>query len=405
MTIGVVIKEATGPSLNQAVIAITFGNYLVQPIFLNCTTPYITERLIAAACISLLTFINCANVRWATRVQDVFTFAKLIGMIIIIVTGIVKLSQEEYSDLSSSFHGSIWDPDKLSLALYFVLFSYSGWDMLNYVTEEVHNSERNLPLAIIISVSLVGITYVLTILAYYSVLDANTIINSNALAVTFADETLGIMKWIVPIAVALSCYGSLNASIILASRLYFVAAREGHLPQILSMIHVKRLTPVPALLINGAAALTFLIVEDIFQLIYYFSFSYWFFIGLAVVGQIYLRWKQPNRTRPIKINLFFPILFCLCTAGLIAVPAYNDSIHSLIGIAIGLTGIPIYILRYLLLKFKWSAASQRITANTMKYLQLLLYCSEVEKGDELEQQLAVKIEMTRKSPTEPLEKT
>ncbi|GCC26449.1 hypothetical protein chiPu_0004866 [Chiloscyllium punctatum] len=288
--------------VTQAIIAITFGNYLVQPIFLNCMTPYLAERLIAAACISLLTFINCANVKWATKVQDVLVFTKLLGICIIIITGLVKLSQEEYSNLDSAFQGSTLDTDKISLAIYFVLFAYSGWDSLNHITEEVLDCERNLPLAIMISMPLVIVLYILTILAYYIVLEPNIILKSNALAVTFADETLGVMKWIIPIAVSVSCYGALNASIMISSRLYFVAAREGHLPQILSMIHVTQFTPVSALLINGILTMIFLIVEDIFELIYYYSFIYWFFMGLTVIGQIYLRYKQPNRRRPLKVR-------------------------------------------------------------------------------------------------------
>ncbi|XP_072403841.1 Y+L amino acid transporter 2-like [Chiloscyllium punctatum] len=204
--------------VTQAIIAITFGNYLVQPIFLNCMTPYLAERLIAAACISLLTFINCANVKWATKVQDVLVFTKLLGICIIIITGLVKLSQEEYSNLDSAFQGSTLDTDKISLAIYFVLFAYSGWDSLNHITEEVLDCERNLPLAIMISMPLVIVLYILTILAYYIVLEPNIILKSNALAVTFADETLGVMKWIIPIAVSVSCYGALNASIMISSR-------------------------------------------------------------------------------------------------------------------------------------------------------------------------------------------
>ncbi|XP_031444764.1 cystine/glutamate transporter-like [Phasianus colchicus] len=108
---------------------------------------------------------------------------------------------------------------------------------------------RNIPLAICISMIIVTVGYVLTNVAYFTTISAGELLLSKAVAVTFAERLMGSFSLAVPVFVALSCFGSMNGGIFAVSRMFFVASREGHLPEILSMIHVRKHTPLPAVIV------------------------------------------------------------------------------------------------------------------------------------------------------------
>ncbi|KAM4604660.1 large neutral amino acids transporter small subunit 2 [Polymixia lowei] len=332
---------------NQAVIALTFSNYILQPLFPSCLPPETGLRLLAAVCLLLLTWVNCYSVRWATRVQDVFTAGKLMALGLIIVMGIVQICKGHYYWLEPvhAFE-KFRDYDVGLIALSFLQgsFAYGGWNFLNYVTEELVDPYKNLPRAIFISIPLVTFVYVFANVAYVTAMSPQELLASNAVAVTFGEKLLGVMSWIMPISVALSTFGGVNGSLFTSSRLFFAGAREGHLPRLLAMIHVNRCTPIPALLFTCISTLLMLCTSDIYTLINYVGFINYLFYGVTVAGQIVLRIKQPNIYRPIKVSLLWPVLYLLFWAFLLIFSLYSEPVVCGIGLAIMLTGVPVYYL-------------------------------------------------------------
>ncbi|KAK2900695.1 hypothetical protein QQF64_015317 [Cirrhinus molitorella] len=331
---------------NQAVIALTFANYALQPLFPSCFPPERALGLLAAVCLLLLTWINCFSVRWATRVQDVFTTGKLLALFLIIIMGIVQICKGHFYWLEPehAFHPlQPYDMGRIALAFLQGSFAYAGWNFLNYVTEELTDPYRNLPRAIFISIPLVTFIYVFANIAYVTAMSPQELMASNAVAVTFGEKLLGVMSWLMPISVALSTFGGVNGSLFTSSRLFFAGAREGHLPRLFAMIHMNRCTPIPALLFTCISTLLMLCTSDIYTLINYAGFINYLFYGVTVAGQIVLRIRKPDIHRPIKVSLAWPVIFLIFWAFLLIFSLYSEPVVCGIGLAIMLSGVPVYL--------------------------------------------------------------
>ncbi|GFG33375.1 hypothetical protein Cfor_09996, partial [Coptotermes formosanus] len=287
------------PTTN-AIMALTFSGYVIKPFFPSCQVPDSSVRLLAAATICFLTFINSYDVKLTTRIQNVFMFTKIAALVVIIIAGFAYMLMGNAENWKDPFYGTTGDAGKIAASFCSGIFSYSGWNYLNFMTEELKDPYVNLPRAIYISLPLVTLIYVFANVAYLAVLTPTAMIASGAIAVTFADSVLGVMSWIMPVMVAVSIFGGLSVHIMTSSRMCFVGARYGHFPVMLSHIHIKRFTPTPALVFLNVLSLVMLSTSDVYLLITYSSIVESVFIMLSVSGILWLRWKRPDMIRPIK---------------------------------------------------------------------------------------------------------
>ncbi|XP_053366367.1 b(0,+)-type amino acid transporter 1-like isoform X2 [Clarias gariepinus] len=310
-----------------AAIALSFAQYAVAPFYAGCTPPTLVVKCIAAACIFVVATVNILNVRFAMAIQLIFLVAKVVGLMVIVIGGIVTMAQNGLESLGPpdiSFQGTTLGVSQIGMALYQGLWSFAGWYSLNFVLEEVKKPEVNLPRAIMIAIPMVTIFYLLVNISYLAVLTPKEMMVSNAIAVTWGNKVLGSWGWVMSIAAALSSFGTLNGSFFAGGRICFVAAREGHMPGILSMAHVQRLTPTPSLIFTTIISLIVLIPGDFQKIINLFSFTSWFFYGVTVSGLLYLKIKKSDLPQAYKVPIFIPILVLLMAVFLVLAPIIDD---------------------------------------------------------------------------------
>ncbi|GBP88917.1 Y+L amino acid transporter 2, partial [Eumeta japonica] len=287
------------PSTN-AIMSLTFANNIMKPIFRNCPIDAIAKKLVAAATLCFLTFINAYDIKFTTRVQNVFMFTKITSLVIIIVAGLVWIAKGGVENFEDGWAGTKTSVGDWSVAFYSGIFSYSGWSYLNFMTEELRDPFVNLPRAIFISLPLVTAIYVLANISYLAVLGPLGVQATEAVAVDFAAVALGWLEWAMPALVAVAVVGGLSVHVMASSRMCFAGARNGHMPQLLAHINHKCMSPMPSLIFLLVISLIMLIPDNLTTLITYCTVVESFFMTLSCSAVLYLRYKRPDLPRPIK---------------------------------------------------------------------------------------------------------
>ncbi|NXC58921.1 BAT1 protein, partial [Aleadryas rufinucha] len=357
-----------------AAVCLSFAEYAIAPFYPGCSSPQVAIKCTAAACILILTIINCLNVRLATSVMNIFTAAKLLALLVIVVGGLVLLAKGQTQSFQNGFQGTTAGIGAVGVAFYQGLWSYDGWNNLNYVTEELKKPEVTLPRALMIAIPLVTCLYLLVNVSYLAAMTPSELLTSGAVAVTWGDKVLGSWAWLISLSVALSTFGSSNGTFFSGGRVCYIAAREGHMPDILSMAHVRCLTPSPALLFTSAMSLIMILSGNFTSIVNFFSFMAWLFYGMTISGLLYLKIKKPELPRSYKVPIIIPIIVLMAAVYLVLAPIIDQPQIEILYIVLFIfSGVIFY---FPLVHFKYHP---RFLQKVTLHLQLLLEVAPTTK--------------------------
>jgi APA family basic amino acid/polyamine antiporter len=303
--------------------------------------------LLAAAIIWLLSLVNLLGIRPGSVVQNIFTALKISALLGLIGYGLFwqRPVPLEWGPLfPQGFHLGILSA--LGLALMPALFSYGGWQNLNFVGGEVKNASRNIPLAIISGVAVVVFVYVSSNIVYIKALPIGEIAASTRLASDAMRTMAGPLgASFISLAIIVSTFGITNVFVMTGPRVYYVMARENMFLPVASRLHPRFGTPHYSILLQSLWATALLLTNSYGQLLQYVTFGDWIFFGLTALALLALRKKSPALERPYKTWGYplVPVVFLAVSVAVVLNVMISSPLKSAVGSTIILGGLPIFI--------------------------------------------------------------
>ncbi|KAG0427187.1 hypothetical protein HPB47_025748 [Ixodes persulcatus] len=303
--------------MTAALQGLTFSSYALSVVYPDCNPPYSVTVMVALAFISLATAVNCFSVKTSARVQDVLSVIKCLVLIAIIITGAAFATR---ANIENKF-----DANLFKVLLFTQIFRGRGrGTQIAFIAGEISDPTRNLPRALFCGILTVTAIYVLTNVAYFIVLDAATVINTEAIAVTFATVTWGpVAATLIPIAVSVCAFGTLFAASFVNARVILAAARQGHLPTACSLVSVKTSVPLAATLLRGILSLAYTFAGSVGFIVESCAFLYNVYEICGILCLFVLRSSMKDAPRLYRAPTVLALTKLLISMSLVIMPLVN----------------------------------------------------------------------------------
>ena len=328
-------------------------------------------QLVAIAIIVLLTYVNSRGVKEGKFIQTIFTTAKLLALLGLIVFGFVLVKNSYWAenwktgftavqDLGAKDANGILQPTAwigiggsaligaIAAAMVGSIFSSDAWNNVTFIAGEMKNPKRNIGLSLFFGTLIVTTIYICANLMYLNVLPLHELAfpTDDRVAVAAANKIFPAFgTTLIAVLIMVSTFGCNNGLILAGARVYYTMAQDGLFFKKAGELN-KNNVPQWSLWAQCVVASLLCLSGKYGDLLDMISFVVVLFYILTIAGIFVLRKKMPDADRPYKAfgYPFLPALYILMGTAFCTMLVWFKPQYTWPGLIIVLIGIPMYYL-------------------------------------------------------------
>lgn len=291
-----------------------------------------SSRIISIAFITMaLAFINHVGVKNTTRVNNFLTIAKLLPLLLFIIVGLFYMEPANFEVTAVPGFSSF------SSTVLLLVFAFGGFESVLVNSGEVKNPSKSLPFALLLATTIIAILYVLIQTVTIGTLP--TIGTSDKPLAEAAGLFIGKTgATIIAVGALISITGTLNAIMLVGSRVPFALSEEKQFPQLFSYVHPGFKTPTWSLLLFMSITILVSITNSFLYAATISAIIRIMIYGIVCITLIKLRKKREDQTDYFKVRYgkALAVIGLLITFWLLSSSKINEIRDVSIASAVGL---------------------------------------------------------------------
>ncbi len=329
----------TSPAAALAIVAADYVGFFVD-------MGSATRQLVALGILAALGLFNYVGIEWASLFQKVTTVIKVAGLVIFVGAGLFLL--RGVPNLLGTQAPPIHEfgaAGNLVAALMLIVFTHTGWDRVGYVAGEMKNPRAVIPKSMFIGLTIILLIYWAANTIYHYTLGMDGIRATTTPAADVATVMVGsVGAAVVALLAIVSALGSINGTMMSASRVYFAMARDRLFFRWLDYVHPTFRTPSRAILAHCLWAAVILVARGSFETIAAgMVFAILIFYTMTTLALLKLRRADVGGPEAYRMPGYpwLPVFYLVGIVALLISRAVFAWQQSLVDLAFVATGLPV----------------------------------------------------------------